>query len=737
MAFPLTHNDPRRLGPFLLVARLGSGGMGTVYLGRSPRGRTVALKTMHAEFAARGDFRTRFRLETDAARVIGERYGARVVDADPLAEVPWLATEYVLGPPLDEAIATSSPLPESAVRALGVQLCEGLAQLHGTGVVHRDLKPSNILVSATGPKVIDFGIARAEGDDRLTRTGAAAGTPAYMSPEQAMGTDHTPAGDVFALAGVLVFAASGHGPFGGGQAADLLYRVRYAEPDLSGVPEGLVDVLLRGLAKVPGARPGTEELRTALDGEDAEWSHGASGFAAQLPPSVHAQILRRGESVWDIEPQRLPPPLQDAGTGEADAGTADDRPVSSRRALLLGSGAVAAAAVGGGTWFALRPGDEPSRSGNKPGVPQAASTAPGGAPEEKWKVSAVGLDGENVVTLDNYVTYAASSEFGTVDVRSGKRSGTTTELTESATALASGSELYAARVAEVLRVDPKTCSVQDPAVTTAHKLGLGYNVELLAVHDGVLYLSGATNGKKIKKDGKGKKRKRPAEEWLAVDASSGKVIWRREGVSDTPATLAAGTLVFGDGTTLLAVDARTGRKKWKLHFPDHPELKDVKAEVQGHSGPYIFLGDRRLLAVRVVDGKVAWRYGDNSKEVGEGKGKPRFGAPAVAGDVLYVLERDSGLLALDKRSGKLRWELKADWIMGLDPRATEIVKGRDLLYVSGKGTQWVRAVDPKRRKELWTYQGPSTSDSLLLRVHKSARQLIVVGNDYLVGLPLE
>ncbi|EFF93442.1 serine/threonine-protein kinase AfsK [Streptomyces sp. e14] len=243
MPTPLTHDDPPALGPFRLIARLGSGGMGTVYLARTTGGRTVAVKTMHAALAAEPAARTRFRLEVDAARVIGGQFGARVVDADPLAETPWLATEYVLGPALDEAVRSCGPLPERSVRALGAALCSALGQLHRSDVVHRDLKPSNVLVTAYGPKVIDFGIARAAGDDRLTRTGSAVGTPAFMSPEQATGQEHTSAGDVFALAGVLLFTATGRAPFGQGQTADLLYRVRYQEPDLSGLPPGLAPLL--------------------------------------------------------------------------------------------------------------------------------------------------------------------------------------------------------------------------------------------------------------------------------------------------------------------------------------------------------------------------------------------------------------------------------------------------------------------------------------------------------------
>ncbi|MEB3962201.1 serine/threonine protein kinase, partial [Streptomyces kunmingensis] len=265
MPTPLSHDDPAALGPFRLIARLGSGGMGTVYVARSAGGRTVALKTMHPGIAEDPAARARFRLEVDAARVIGGQFGAEVFDADPLAvPTPWFATEYVLGPPLDEAVEAVGPLPEPAVRALGAALCAALGQLHRSEVVHRDLKPSNLLVTAYGPKVIDFGIARAIGDDRLTRTGSAVGTPAFMSPEQATGLEHGAAGDVFAMAGVLVYAARGSGPFGRGQAADLLYRVRYSEPDLTGVPAALVPVLARCLHKDPAQRPTTDQLAAQL-----------------------------------------------------------------------------------------------------------------------------------------------------------------------------------------------------------------------------------------------------------------------------------------------------------------------------------------------------------------------------------------------------------------------------------------------------------------------------------------
>ncbi|ROQ32631.1 serine/threonine protein kinase [Streptomyces sp. PanSC19] len=380
MLSPLTHDDPAAVATYRLLARLGSGGMGTVYLARTPGGRTVALKTVHARLATDPAFRSRFRLETDAARIIGARHGAAVVDADPLAETPWLATEYVLGPPLDDAVALGGPLPEPTVRALGAALAGALAQLHSSDVVHRDLKPSNVLVTAYGPKIIDFGIARAAGDDRLTRTGAAAGTPAFMSPEQASGEEHTAAGDVFALAGVLVFAATGHGPFGTGSPADLLYRVRYAEPDLTGVPEALVPLLTACLSKDPSSRPTTATLTEHLH-------DGHGDFADHLPPLLLADIARRATDVWLHSPRRLPAPAESATTA-----TVPGAPVSRRRALVLGGGSLlglAGAGAGVWTWAGSRgdAGSNPPAAGPT-AIP--ATTASDGAPRALWRGGAPG-----------------------------------------------------------------------------------------------------------------------------------------------------------------------------------------------------------------------------------------------------------------------------------------------------------------------------------------------------------
>ncbi|WP_244258246.1 serine/threonine-protein kinase [Streptomyces sp. Tu 2975] len=331
----MTHDDPVEIAGHRLLARLGHGGMGTVYLARTPGGRVLALKTMHAAIASDPAARSRFHLETDAACIIGGHHGATVHDADPHAETPWLATEYVLGPPLDDAVDLCGPLPETSVRAIGAALAGALTQLHASDVVHRDLKPSNVMITAYGPKIIDFGIARAAGDDHLTRTGAAAGTPAYMSPEQATGQEHTPAGDTFALAGLLTYAATGRPPFGTGQAADLLYRIRYTEPDLTGLPPTLAPIIGRCLDKNPDQRPTTGELAARLH-------DGRGQFADHLPHPLLTDIARRATDVWTHHPQRLPAPAATPG----DAG-AHHKAVARRRLLAVGGGSVLGLAVAG------------------------------------------------------------------------------------------------------------------------------------------------------------------------------------------------------------------------------------------------------------------------------------------------------------------------------------------------------------------------------------------------------
>jgi len=255
-------SDPLKIGPYRIVGRLGSGGMGWVYLGRSPAGREVAVKVVRAELASEREFRERFAREVAAARVVSGAYTAAVVDADTEAELPWLATMYVPGPSLAEAVRTDGPLPEPQVRQLGAGLVEALQAIHAARVVHRDLKPANVLLASDGPRVIDFGISRVDGVSGLTRTGIVVGTPPFMSPEQIKGAAVGPPSDVFSLGGVLVFALSGRPPFGSGDAVG--FRVVQSEPELDAVPEGTRRLIARCLAKRPEDRPQLGELLAAL-----------------------------------------------------------------------------------------------------------------------------------------------------------------------------------------------------------------------------------------------------------------------------------------------------------------------------------------------------------------------------------------------------------------------------------------------------------------------------------------
>jgi Protein kinase domain/RodZ C-terminal domain len=262
----LRAGDPRLIGLYRIVGRLGSGGMGTVFLGRSVGGRLVAVKVIRDDLAELDEFRARFRREVAAARKVSGLFTAPVVDADLDAPVPFLVTAYIAGLSLADAVSRHGPLPAASVLALAAGLAEGLAAIHSAGVVHRDLKPSNVLLAEDGPRVIDFGISRAAEASTVTSTGLAFGSPGFMSPEQAEGGEVGPASDVFSLGTVLAFAAAGEGPFGTGSTAALVYRVVHSPPDLDRVPPQVRPLIERCLAKDARQRPSPGELLAGLGG---------------------------------------------------------------------------------------------------------------------------------------------------------------------------------------------------------------------------------------------------------------------------------------------------------------------------------------------------------------------------------------------------------------------------------------------------------------------------------------
>lgn len=315
----LTATDPKQVGRYRILARLGAGGMGRVYLGRSTSGRMVAVKVVRAELAEDTEFRRRFAREVAAARRVTGFFTAAVVDADPEGDPAWLATAYVPGLPLDAAVHAHGAWPRRSLLYLGAGLVEALEAIHGTGLVHRDLKPSNVLLASDGPRVIDFGISLATETSALTQTGMVIGTPGYMSPEQVTGRQVGPASDVFSLGAVLAFAGTGSPPFGIGAPHSVNFRAVYEDPDLSRLPAD-TGFVARCLAKEPEQRPTVAELLAEfarLLGETGQQTHDA-GLPKEtdwLPEQVASALTGRNEAG--------PNGTGSGGTGPNSAGSGD------------------------------------------------------------------------------------------------------------------------------------------------------------------------------------------------------------------------------------------------------------------------------------------------------------------------------------------------------------------------------------------------------------------------------
>jgi outer membrane protein assembly factor BamB len=290
----LLPGDPAWLGPFRVTARLGAGGMGQVFLCQSAGGRPVAVKMIRAELAVDPEFRARFRREVAAARKVSGLYTALLIDADVDSPIPWLATAYVNGPSLSEAVRHKGPLPASSVLALAAGLAEGIAAIHAAGVVHRDLKPSNVLLAEDGPRVIDFGISHAAETTSLTEAGFIIGSAGFMSPEQATGHRVGPPSDIFNLGSVLVFAATGTGPFGTGATAALVYRVVHGEPELAGVPAPVRELASRCLAKDPAERPTAADILAQIGATQPTPGWIPVSMSLPLGPSGAVSVLPDG-----------------------------------------------------------------------------------------------------------------------------------------------------------------------------------------------------------------------------------------------------------------------------------------------------------------------------------------------------------------------------------------------------------------------------------------------------------
>ncbi|WP_030803594.1 serine/threonine-protein kinase [Streptomyces sp. NRRL F-2799] len=684
----LREGDPAEIGGYPLEARLGSGGMGTVFLARTASGRPVAVKLIHRHFAEDDEFRIRFRQEVAAARRVSGAFTAAVVDADPEAEQPWMATAYIEGHTLAQHCATEGPLSGAKLRNLAIGLAEALRDIHRAGVVHRDLKPSNVVLSPEGPRVIDFGISRAVDQETLTMTGRIIGTPPFMSPEQLQSPrDVGPRSDVFSLGTLLVYAATGRGPFEADSPYLMAYQVVHEEPSLGAVPEALRAVVEPCLHKEPGERPSSDELLVLLRNLPVDLGGTeADGLGAGRP--------------GDMVTQHLSPTPAGSGAGSG-GGTLGNRRLRHRWRPALAV-AVAVAAIGGAVAAlnAARSGGEDDQ-----GKSVAASGAALPAGFKPWHEAVLGgredIPDELRCVVRGDAVYCGGG--GVVVARLRAHDGSRVWTVKSPGVPAQGMHLVGATDATVL----------------------GYRI---AAQDDP---------------------KSPLTEVVAVDAETGRELWSAPSGAQSQAVTgrtrdavvvgSAVVMVDGSNSRLEARDAHSGAVRWTTPFPAGAQCAPVPA------GP-------RLLAMCATDEEVdaVAVLHPTLHEVDRASG--RLGAPiavdgpavpmGVAGGRLVLLrehlegvasEGYDGIVRVDPASRKVTYSRLARTYAGTPGMADGAV------YVSGQ-TGLVTAIDPSTGRSRWSRQtavegasGPVAGDGAVYFSSATGRVVALSPHD---GTPL-
>ncbi|GAA2432141.1 hypothetical protein GCM10010191_52620 [Actinomadura vinacea] len=696
---PLQAGDPARVGSYRLLGRLGAGGMGVVYLGRSRSGRRVAVKVIRAEHVRNAEYRARFRREVGAARKVTGTFTAPVLDADPDAAEPWLATAYLPGLTLREAVASCGPLPPDAVRALAAGLAEALAAVHQAGLVHRDLKPGNVMLTAGGPRVIDFGVARPQDDGAaVTRVGTLLGTPGFMSPEQVSGGEVGPAGDIFTLGAVLAYAATGAEPFGDGLMHSRLYRVMNVRADLDGIADGwLRDLVTDCLRREPERRPSAAGVVERLGGVGELSLHG-TGW---LPADVAEEIDRR-----TAEPRRPPGPpgaaepdavIMDLATldPEAPAGpvaTVDPaapgtepgkapaarNPLGRRRALAAGS-VLAAGGLGIVLWDRGRAPDAgraPER-GRALSAGRAASSAPAGPPPRpvpRWKTK-VSDYYPNLLAAGGVVLAKSDEDIiRALDPRTGRVLWKRPALSLSSAVgdvayliTPNGWDLTAVRAAS-----GKTLWTHDsplgslpgvgPAVTGPVACVGDYNrkrVTALGVRDGRVRWTAGVNAEDGIAAGDGMVVAMESKV-IGLDAENGRTKWTHAVVEPRHPHFGDGLFFVADRySTLHALRADDGRLAWRRPGTGQAFLLQI-----GGGMLYSDAGGGHILALKTATGEVVWtrRLG-----YGEGGDYGRDNALGLYGGTLYVGCTDRNVYALDAASGRVLWSHGADMTLKSGP----------------------------------------------------------------------
>ncbi|MFD8392195.1 PQQ-binding-like beta-propeller repeat protein [Streptomyces sp. NPDC059680] len=624
---------PEYAGHYRLESRLGSGGMGVVHLARSTSGMKLAVKVVHAEFARDPEFRGRFRQEVAAARKVSGAFTAPVVDADPDAERPWMATLFIPGPTLSDEVKRNGPMDSAQLRRLMAGLAEALRDIHRVGVVHRDLKPSNVLLAEDGPKVIDFGISRPKDSELRTETGKLIGTPPFMAPEQFRRPREVgPAADIFALGSVLVHAATGRGPFDSDSPYVVAYQVVHDEPDLTGVPEGLAPLVLRCLAKEPEDRPTPDELMREL-----------RSVAASYDTQAFIPAQRSGEGT---------------APGSRAEETGRPAPSAGRRAgrrVIVGAGALGLVVVAALASVRLAGGGEPTPDGTNPHTKAAAFSA--------WKARpAAGASG------------MAQCSYGAGRLLCG-RPGEVFALSPS------GGEL-------LWRRSVGTTSAGGPPVVSAALVqpytGGGSQLAALDPRSGrEVWKRRLAPGTMVRYTDRTALLTEADGKVTGVDSASGEARWSRRipgqprpsfvSFPGDPLAYATSTSADGSSTQVSAVDPRSGAIRWQARLASTLELF-------GSGGGSVF-----FLSVDSVYGeaKAVVRYTPANRSTRR-VALPLASADAhatVHGNVVYLLATGGSLEAVDMGARKQLWRVETSVSRGSAP----VADGRYVYFTAGDG----------------------------------------------------
>ncbi|MBT2490915.1 PQQ-binding-like beta-propeller repeat protein [Streptomyces sp. ISL-96] len=691
---PLGTGDPLRLGPYRLHGVLGEGGMGKVYFGQDRAGATAAVKVLRPELAHDQNLAQRFVREAHMAQAVTSTGVARVLVAQTEGGRPWMATEFLTGPTLDQAVDAHGPFDETAVRALATALARTLVDIHAAGLVHRDLKPANIVLTSVGPRIIDFGIARPEHGLTLTTTGQVPVTPGYGAPEQALGRRVGPPADVFSLGAVLVYAASGCPAFDGGHVAAVQYEVVHGEPQLGRIPARLEPLIAPCLAKDPAFRPTPGQMATAFApprGADRVWRHGP----------VATDIKQRERTVHQLT--------------TAVSGTGTARRMSRRRLLTtLAVGGTAVVAGGGSAAWWLRERQRPDAFALPPAakIPEAqVLSAAGGKATPLWGPLAV-LSKESPIfrpVRDVIVLGAKNGGITAHSVVDGKLRWTAPEADAAAGILSLSDALVAA-------VDAKgalmtfVASTGDPR-WTAPAAGAR---TVIAADDTAVYVA--------TKDGR----------LRSISRSDGTTRWTAHAKVDLekerrPIGIAAqGRLVVTtDSGAVIAVDSGNGRHVWDIPNQATADEEKLRPVVSGRT---VYINGTTLTARSIADGTEQWA----KTEVSGGKTQPA-GPPVVRGKTVYATAGPH-VMGYSADDGTELWKSAEGYFI----HSPVAFQGNDVCVINTIRSSsddmgvWAMAHDSRRRS--WTYPLPADAGSYGMA--GSGNRVFVTHGDALLALPV-